>query len=119
MSDTEVDALVRRYYLLVDAGDIEGLLALFTEDAVYERQGSQKMNGKEQMRLFYQSQRVIESGKHSLEAVVPGDTWVAVRGVFRGTLKDGERVNVPFTDWYKFNGLRIAHRQTLFPARTI
>lgn len=119
MDPSEAERLVRSYYELVDAGDTDGLLALFTDDAVYERQGSPDMVGQAALRRFYEGDRQIESGQHDLHEVLPGREWVAVRGVFTGRLKTGEQVEVVFTDWHHLAGDRIDHRQSLFPGRTV
>ena len=40
------EATVREYYRLVDADDVDGLLALFADDAVYCRPGHPTMQGR-------------------------------------------------------------------------
>lgn len=110
---------VRRYFRAVDAGDTATLLELFTEDAEYERQGTPTLRGKDALRKFYTEDRVIASGRHTLEDVCLGTDWVAVRGTLRGTLRSGEDVEIEFTDWYHLRDGRIDRRQTLFPGRTV
>ena len=111
---------VARYYETVDAGDVEGVLALFTEDAVYARPGYAPFEGHEALRAFYAGDRVIESGRHTVEHMVVQDDGaaeprVAVHGRFEGRLKDGSDASLRFADFYTFaaDG-RFASRDTFF-----
>jgi ketosteroid isomerase-like protein len=113
------EALVRAYYERVDAQDVEALLACFAEDAIYLRQGTARIKGKAGLRRFYESERIIESGVHTLEEVLVGARWVAVRGTFRGWLRNGENVEIPFTDWHHLSSGVIDRRETLFPERQV
>lgn len=110
---------VRRYYACVDGADVEALLALFDPDAVYFRQGTPTISGITELRRFYTEDRVISSGEHTLDAVLAGTAWVAVRGTFNGVLKTGEDIAVEFTDWFHFSGGLIDKRQSLFPGRAV
>ena len=47
---TRGETLVRRYYACVDAGDVDGLVALFQPDAVYRRPGYPPMHGHGDLR---------------------------------------------------------------------
>lgn len=111
--------IVRRYYELVDADRIDELLALFHEDVVYVRQGTPDIIGMAAMRRFYEEDRVIAGGRHTIGNVLTDGSWVAVRGSFAGTLKNGDEVELRFTDWHRFRDDRIDRRETLFPARRI
>ncbi|MFI7236914.1 MULTISPECIES: nuclear transport factor 2 family protein [Streptomyces] len=106
---------VRRCYDLIDADRLEEFLANFHHDIVYERQGMSDIRGATALRRFYEHDRIISSGRHSLDQVIADGPWVAVRGRFTGTLKDGSDVDFRFRDWAHFRGGRIDHRETLFP----
>jgi ketosteroid isomerase-like protein len=93
---------VRRYYELVDEGDVPGLVALFDEDAVYHRPGYPPLRGKEELTRFYSGQRVIKEGRHTLEALVAADDGVAVHGHFKGVLHSGEAAETRFADFFRF-----------------
>lgn len=110
---------VRTYYARVDAGDTEGVLALFSDDVRYERQGTPSITGKDELRRFYTDGRIIAEGRHELEFVAASGDWVAVRGTFTGRLRDGEQVELVFTDWHHFASGLIDHRQSLFPGRAV
>ncbi|KAB2350994.1 nuclear transport factor 2 family protein [Actinomadura rudentiformis] len=119
MRPRSLEAIVRSYYDHVDRGQLEALLALFHDDIEYERQGTPTIVGLPALRTFYESSRVIETGVHQLDQVLPGDAWVAVRGRFQGRLRDGQDVRLRFTDWHHFQDGKIIRRETLFPGRTV
>jgi len=106
---------VRRYYEFVDAGDIDSLIQLFDDDAVYRRPGYEPMCGRRQLEEFYRGERIIETGTHTLSDVVVQRSQVAVNGEFAGVLKDGKEVSVRFADFFAFseNGL-FSERETFF-----
>ena len=102
---------VREYYDLVDAGDYDALAALFAPDVVYERPGQASVEGREQLRRFYEAERPLSAGSHEVHSVaVDGDT-VAVRGSFEG-LQDGDRVAFGFADFHEFENGLVARRYT-------
>ncbi|USZ70224.1 nuclear transport factor 2 family protein [Natronosalvus halobius] len=111
------EALVRRYYDRVDADDVEGLLELFSETITYERPGQDPIEGRADLRAFYERDRPLKDGEHSLDAVIvdAGDTGetdvdaaigdgdrVAVRGRFSG-VQDGDPVSFGFADFHEMN----------------
>ena len=93
-------AAVRRYYDLVDAADVEGVLDCFADDGVYHRPGYAPMVGTEALRAFYGGERVIADGRHELDELVVDGHKVAVHGRFVGTLKDGSAAQVGFADFW-------------------
>ncbi|NKZ08779.1 nuclear transport factor 2 family protein [Actinomadura latina] len=108
------EAAVREYYRLVDAGDVDGLLDLFADDAVYSRPGHPVMRGRADLAVFYGGGRVIDRGRHTLDRVVAHGSQIAVTGAFAGVLKDGTEVDLRFADFFVFGGARIARRDTYF-----
>jgi uncharacterized protein len=110
---------VRRYYELVDAGRVNELLALFHDEIVYERQGTPGIRGVVAMRRFYEHGRIISGGRHTIDQVLADGPWVAIRGHFTGTLKDGSKVDLRFTDWHRFREGLIDRRETLFPSTQV
>jgi ketosteroid isomerase-like protein len=112
--------LARRYYELVDNGDVEGLVALFDPDAVYNRPGYEPLRGRDHLRRFYLEQRVIREGKHSLDLVVVSGSDVAVRGSFHGVLHTGNAVDAQFADFFRINSDdTFSRRDTFFFAPLI
>jgi ketosteroid isomerase-like protein len=113
--DTDLEeATVREYYRLVDADDVDGLLALFADDAVYSRPGHPTMRGRADLARFYGGERVIARGRHTLDQVVVHNPQIAVTGSFEGVLKDGTEVGLRFADFFVFDGPRIVRRDTYF-----
>jgi ketosteroid isomerase-like protein len=114
LSTTHV-ATVRRYYELVDAGDVAGLVDLFSPDASYHRPGYAPIIGHHEMSAFYRGTRVIRKGRHTVEKVVEGSDEVAVYGSFAGVLHDGRTVDLRFSDFFEFTGDgHFARRDTFF-----
>ena len=106
---------VREYYRLVDAHDVDGLVALFAPDAVYRRPGYEPLEGHEALRAFYENDRVIDSGAPTVEREGVGEDSVAVHGRFEGTLRDGSSASLRFADFYTFDAQgRFATRDTFF-----
>ncbi len=106
---------VRRYYRLVDRRDIDGLVSLFSPDAVYARPGYPALRGRDQIRAFYQEERVIARGDHTLSCVVAEPDRVAVHGQFSGVLRDGREVQLRFADFFLLDAEgRFAQRDTFF-----
>lgn len=110
---------IEMYYRLVDADDVEGLVALFTADCVYERPGYPPIVGTEALRRFYTSDRVIRSGKHVLETVLVQSVDAAVQGSFSGQLKNGAAAEVRFADFFHLTGELIDFRRTYFYAPSV
>lgn len=108
-------SLVGRYYELVDAGDVPGLVGLFTPDATYHRPGYDPLVGHEGLTAFYDGARVIREGRHTLSRVVATGGDVAVHGEFHGVLRDGAEVSLRFADFFQLapDG-RFARRDTFF-----
>lgn len=91
---------VRRYYELVDQGDVDGLVGLFHPDAVYHRPGYPPLHGEKELLDFYSSQRVIKEGRHTITTLVANGAEVAVHGEFAGTLHSGETAETRFADFF-------------------
>lgn len=108
-------AVVRRYYSLVDADDVPGLVALFAPDAVYSRPGYEPIRGRAELTAFYSGTRVIASGRHTITTAVADSDGVAVNGTFEGTLRDGSARALRWADFYTFDddGL-VRTRDTFF-----
>ncbi len=107
---------VRTYYDLVDAGDVTGLVGLFTPEAPYFRPGHPlPFVGHAEITEFYTAGRVIAAGSHSLAQVVADPTGVAVHGEFRGVLKDGTKVAFRFADFFALaSDGRFSRRDTFY-----
>ena len=110
-SSSRHEPVVTEYYARVDAQDIEWVVALFADDAVYDRAGSNYI-GKAAISAFYRGDRKI-MGAHTLQTVASVENTVLVNGVFRGQGYDGSPKQIGFADAWRFNedGL-VSNRQT-------
>jgi ketosteroid isomerase-like protein len=105
----------RTFYDCVDRGDIPAIAALFAQHATYHRPGYEPFLGPAGMARFYGAERKIRDGRHRLEWVVAADGQVAVRGSFRGTLRNGDPIELRFADFFEVgqDGL-FTRRDTFF-----
>ncbi|WP_320068913.1 nuclear transport factor 2 family protein [Micromonospora sp. RTGN7] len=93
---------VRRYYKLVDQGKTAELVALFSPDAVYHRPGYPTITGREELSCFYDGERMIREGRHTISTLISSSVEVAVHGQFHGVLRDGREVALRFADFFTF-----------------
>jgi ketosteroid isomerase-like protein len=112
---TEGETMIRRYYAYVDAGDVDGLVALFQPGAVYRRPGYPAMHGREEIAAFYRAGRKFRTGRHAFTAVLDAGDRVAVHGEFHGELHDGAEMDLRFADFFEVgdDGL-FSHRDTYY-----
>jgi ketosteroid isomerase-like protein len=111
---------VEDYYAHIDAQDLASVIHLFADDAVYCRPGYEPLVGTTSIEAFYRHTRVIQGGEHQIEVLVQEGRDVAVRGVFRGRLRNGTEVDVRFADFWCFNReCRVARRDTYFFAPAV
>lgn len=111
---SDVARLVETYYSRVDAHR-DDVFDLFHPEVTYKRPGYPLLQGLEELRTFYRDQRVISSGRHEVVSVFVGaEGKVAVEGRFEGRLKDGTRVDLPFSDFFD---LDLDHQPHLIVAR--
>lgn len=109
------EELVRRYYPVVDAGDPHAVVALFSDDAVYRRPGYPPLAGTAALLAFYEQDRVIVEGRHTVHQVVVDGNRAAVQGSFAGVLKDGTKPELDFADFFEVDDDgRFSSRTTYF-----
>ncbi|HEX4831896.1 MAG TPA: nuclear transport factor 2 family protein [Trebonia sp.] len=109
------EALIQRYYELVDAGDVAAMVALFQPGAVYCRPGYPPMAGHAEITEFYARQRKFRSGSHHLTAVLDAGARVAVHGQFNGVLHDGAPMELRFADFFEVgDDGRFSRRDTYY-----
>ncbi|PWI58675.1 nuclear transport factor 2 family protein [Sulfoacidibacillus thermotolerans] len=108
------ERMIRDYYQAVDEKNLPALYALFSDKIRYERAGYPPIVGMTAFQTFYEVERQIVSGRHTLFDVVVGDQSVAVRGKFEGTLKDGTIVQTLFADFFTIVKGKVEERYTFF-----
>lgn len=118
-----VSSFIRDYYNRVDVRPLD-VHDLFAEDCEYRRPGYPPMLGRAAVAQFYAQERVIRSGRHELETFVVEGSQVAVRGRFRGVLRDGRTVETGFADFFRVrqeasSQVRIVDRWTYFDVPSV
>lgn len=106
-------SIVEAYYPHIDDVDIDWVMALFHEKAIYQRAGAQYC-GLSEIRKFFAVDRQIR-GQHVVEDIwsVERGAKVFVLGRFDGLGAGGDPRSVAFADVWRFDpsGL-ITQRQT-------
>lgn len=111
--------LVLEYYQAIDSQEIDHVVELFADDATYERPGYAPLVGVAAIEEFYRTERVIDSGVHSVSNLLVDGHKVAVEGEFIGRLRDGSDVTVRFADFFLVMSSRFARRHTYFFAPSV
>ncbi len=119
MEMEELEKIVRKYYDAVDSNDLETLFSVFADNIVYERPGYGPISGMEKFRDFYEANRIIKKGKHTLSNIIVHEPYVVVEGEFHGTLKDGRESYTKFVDVYTFSGKKAVKRHTYFDGQNV
>jgi ketosteroid isomerase-like protein len=116
MSDEYCIDRIRLYYILVDSDQLEPLVDLFAEEAVYHRPGYPPLLGRARLRRFYQQERIIKAGRHEVTRILAVDGVAAVHGAFDGVLTDGSKVSLRFADFFELRpgDRRFVRRDTFF-----
>jgi ketosteroid isomerase-like protein len=102
---------ITEYYRRIDAQDVDAVLSLFADDAVYWR-ADRVYRGKPQIDRFFREERLIR-GHHAVDAVwqVPGR--VIATGRFQGTGEKGDPRSIGFIDIWTFGaGKAVTERRT-------
>ena len=107
-------AVIREMFTVIDAADYPSLREIFHPEIVYRRPGYPPLDGIDSVLAFYQRDRVIAVGRHTLSAVVSVGKHAACSGRFVGTHKNGDAIDEEFADVYEFAGSRIIRRQSYF-----
>ncbi|MDE1918385.1 MAG: nuclear transport factor 2 family protein [Sphingomonadales bacterium] len=103
---------IREYYRRIDADDLDWVLSIFAEDAVYDRADA-TYRGIDAVSEFFRVTRRI-SGIHEIDRVWSVDPWTVVAtGQFAGTGVAGDVRAVRFVDIWHFDaGTHVDRRQT-------
>lgn len=116
--ETELSAIVYRYYSLIDLNDLEQLFLLFASTIHYVR-GSKEIDGMPAFQTFYRIERQIISSRHCIDKLTQISSTVTVEGHAEVQLKDGTADTVIFTDIFTFQDGKIIRRITEFPDREV
>ena len=86
----------------------------FHENVRYERPGYEPIVGREKLMHFYREVRIIKEGRHHINSILVEEELAMCQGLFVGSSKKCEPLNVRFVDWYRFDGPIIVARCTYF-----
>lgn len=106
--------LVIELFPVIDSSSWNMLWDIIYPDIVYERPGYKSFVGIAQLLKFYQTERIIASGKHHLEHITIEENYGACWGQFIGISKDGFQIDELFADVYSFDNGKIKTRKTHF-----
>ena len=111
---TNYSASVIELFLAVDSSDWNMLAEIFHHDIVYERPGYEPFVGIDRLLKFYQTERIIASGKHYIEHITIEGNYGACWGRLIGVSKDDFQIDEIFADVYSFENGKIKTRKTHF-----
>jgi ketosteroid isomerase-like protein len=107
--------MVAAYYRMVDADDIDGLVALFAPDLRYDRPGSGQIVGRSALARFYRAQEPVASRTHIISECVREGRHLAVHGKAERTSLDGRQSTIHFADFFTVSDAGLfAYRRTFF-----
>jgi ketosteroid isomerase-like protein len=108
--------LVAAYYPAIDRSDVERILRMFAEDAVYERAGVEYRD-LASIRKFFSEDRQIR-GEHVINRVWADEAsrTVFVTGRFEGQGADGDPRSFGFADVWHFNEADLVSKRQSFLA---
>lgn len=106
-------AAVSRYYREVDLGNIDEALAIFHDDAVYERSGL-VLFGAQRIRHFFLHERNIAEARHRVDGIIVDGNQGAAWGELRGRTLDGSALETAWCDIFGFDGDRVRYRRSYF-----
>ena len=99
--EKDFSELVREYYRRVDSGDVDWVVELFTDDAVYVR-GGVVYEGKEAIDRFFREARKIK-GTHRPNWMTRDGRVVVAEGRFEGHGIRGDEKIADFCDVWRFD----------------
>lgn len=109
---SRLDAIAT-YYTEVDKGDFDAALASFHADAVYER-GGQILRGADRIRAYFENERPIAEGRHTVAAIIIDGDQGAAWGDFAGRSHEGSEMAASWCDVFGFDGSLIRRRRSYF-----
>ncbi|MCC8380741.1 nuclear transport factor 2 family protein [Xenorhabdus sp. PB30.3] len=102
------------FFEFIDNREFNNILNLVTEDVVYERPGYSTIQGKASLFNFYSKERVVLKGKHTITNIVTEGSFSVFSGIFSGTLKNKENIELSFCDFCQFDNHLLSKRKTFF-----
>lgn len=107
-------SLIRKYYACIDRNELESVISLFSDDAVYQRADS-RYDGKKAIDHFFRHVRGIR-GRHVVDDLWSFEDGVICTGEFDGCGEAGDARKVRFADFWFFNGEELVVRRETYLA---
>ncbi|MEM0140077.1 MAG: nuclear transport factor 2 family protein [Ferroplasma sp.] len=115
----DIEKLVKSYYTAVDSNDLKTLFSVFDDNIVYERPGYKPLVGMDNFKKFYEENRIIKEGHHTITNIIVHEPFVIVEGEFSGILKDNSKSATKFVDVYTFKNGKAIKRHTYFDGQNV
>lgn len=109
-----LESRIRELFEIIDSRQWSQLRDRFHPQIVYARPGYPAFEGIERVLHFYEFERVVASGTHSLSTIVSSEHELACAGRFVGTHRNGSPIDEEFADFYRFDGQLIIQRRSYF-----
>ena len=113
---TDIEDAIVAMFRSIDHRDWDSLEELLSPDVVYSRPGHPDFTSRADFVHFYKNARRIDSGSHSLRAIITKGTLACCWGAFNGTSSDGGAIDILFSDWYEFVNGVVRTRRTFISA---
>jgi len=114
MNEQDLSELVREYYRRLDSGDVDWVIDLFTDDAVYSRAGVVYRGKPEIERFFREARKIV--GVHTPNWMTSDERVVIVEGRYEGRGVTGDEKIVDFCDIWRFDESGKAVRRNAYLA---
>ncbi len=106
--------LITGMFRAIDDARWEALTDFLDDDVIYERPGYPRLVGSDRVRHFYEVERMIASGTHTIEHIVIAGHHGACWGELVGLSKTGSEIAERFADVYEFANGKIKTRRSHF-----
>jgi ketosteroid isomerase-like protein len=113
---TNVEDAMIAIYRAIDRRDWDDLEKRLSPDILYSRPGYPDFTCRADFIHFYKNARQIESGRHSLRAIIAKGSLGCCWGAFNGVARDGGKIDILFSDWYEFENGLVRTRRTFIVA---
>ena len=109
-----IDNIITNLLDAIDQQDWDALSSLLHDDTEYEVTGFPLFRGKAAVIHYYESLRPVRSGSHRIDTIIKDRDCAVCCGQFTGTKKNGEEIDLLFSDVLKFEDNKIRQRRVYF-----
>lgn len=106
--------IVRELFSAIDSQEWDRLGEFFTQSIIYRRPGFAIIDGLIALDDFYRETRKVRTGIHHIRSMITEGDDVSCFGNLDGIAKNGDAIDVEFTDHYRFDNGKIFERTTYF-----